>query len=387
MIRESDLTEWRLDWPICRERIYLNHAAVSPFSGRVQRVLQQYAENCGGPSVENLDLLLAVRENVRQLVGQLIHADASHIGFVRNTSDGLSLLASGISWNPGDEILIPDGEFPSNVYPFLACRRFGVRLTRVPLREGRLDVSDFKKNISAQTRLVSISYVQYHNGFRTDLEALGRLCKDHGIIFCVDSIQGAGAVPLDVQRMNIDALANGGHKWLMAPAGIGFVYFAPDVMKSLTPSRTGWLSVRDPWNFQTDQAEYFEGPRRFEVGNENWQGLLALEASLSWLLEIGIENIYRHIVALIDQLASRLQRLPVTFLTHLDEPSRSGIFSFRARPDGLTEKLHGFLTQQRVSCSLRQGAIRVSPHFYNTPAEIDRFAEWTEQGLHELIPH
>ncbi len=377
-----EVDKWRLDWPICQSKIYVNHAAVSPFSSRVQQAIVGCSQFCAQSELENFDYFAALKERVRHLAANLLHCDFRNVGFVKNTSDGLSILTSGLDWSPGDRIIVPAWEFPSNLYPFLHCRQKGVEIDLVPSQDGTIRIADIEKMITPRTRLISTSFVQFHNGFRQDIARLGRLCRERNIIFCVDSIQGLGAIPFYVEDWKVDFLSNGGHKWLMAPAGVGIVYIDPGLLDKLNPTRIGWLSVKDPWTFGRTTIDFEEGPRRFETGNENWLGMAGMEASLEWLSEIGTERIFEHILALQDIVIERLRSLPVQITTPLSESHRSGILSFR--PLGSEDKaaaLHSYLKKNAISCSLRENSIRLSPHFYNTPAEMTKLTDVIERGL------
>jgi selenocysteine lyase/cysteine desulfurase len=379
---QNELTKWRSEWPICNETVYVNHAAVCPFSSRVQRAIREWVDRSGRAVVQDYDRFLQEKENTRELAARLMHADPSSIAFVKNTSDGLSLLTSGLDWAPGDRIIVPACEFPSNLFPFLQCRAQGVEVDLVPMRGHSIDIRDFESRITPRTRLISTSFVQFHNGFRHDLQTLGQLCKKHGILFCVDSIQGLGVVPFYAEEWNIDFVANGSHKWLLAPPGLGLIYVSPRLLDQLRVTRLGWLSVKDPWAFDRTTFELLDGPRRFEMGNENVLGMAGLQASLQWLVDIGVERIYDHVVFLLDRLVEHLQTMNVEIITPMDAARRSGIFSFRIPGD--TEKirrLHEHLTSHGVACALRQEAVRISPHFYNTPDEMDRIADTIRRAL------
>ncbi len=379
---QNELTKWRSEWPICNETVYVNHAAVSPFSSRVQRAIREWVDRSSRADVQDYDRFLQEKENTRELAARLMHADPSSIAFVKNTSDGLSLLTSGLDWAPGDRIIVPACEFPSNLFPFLQCRAQGVEVDLVPMRGHSIDIRDFESRITPRTRLISTSFVQFHNGFRHDLQTLGQLCEKHDILFCVDSIQGLGVVPFYTEEWNIDFVANGSHKWLLAPPGLGLIYVSPRLLDQLRVTRLGWLSVKDPWAFDRTTFELLDGPRRFEMGNENVLGMAGLQASLQWLVDIGVERIYDHVVFLLDRLVEHLQTMNVEIITPMDAARRSGIFSFRIPGD--TEKirrLHKHLTSHGVACALRQEAVRISPHFYNTPDEMDRIADTIRRAL------
>ncbi|MBL7962115.1 aminotransferase class V-fold PLP-dependent enzyme, partial [bacterium] len=205
---------------------------------------------------------------------------------------------------------------------------YGVEIDFVKNKNGFLDTTDFERMLTPQTRLLSVSFVEFVNGFKNDLKTLGELCRSRGIIFCVDSIQGLGAVPLDVEDFQIDYLANGGHKWLMGPAGIGLIYVRDHLFDKINPQHIGWLSVKDAWNFFDYNLDLLDDAKRFETATENWLGVYGLQASLDLLLEVGIDNIYRHLLQITGILVDGLRENGLNIVSSQDTMHRSGIISF-----------------------------------------------------------
>lgn len=362
--------KWRKLFPVTAHSVYVNHAACSPVSTRVRTRIENFLEESSTDAVDNYPKRLETRENLRGLISKLINARASQIAFVKNTSEGLNILASGLTWEQGDRIILADCEFPANVYPFLNLKKKGVEIDFVKHKNGFLDITDFEKQITPKTRLLSVSFVEFVNGFKNDLQALGGLCRKHGIIFCVDSIQGLGAVPLDVEALQIDYLANGGHKWLMGPAGMGLIYIRDSVFDKISIRHVGWLSVKEAWNFFDYNLDLLEDAKRFEIGTENWFGIYGLEASVELLLEAGIENIYLHLLHLTNILAEGLREIGLTVVSSRDDKQRSGILSFRSHRPEHTKNIFDFLIKNHIICSFREGLIRISPHFYNSEDEM-----------------
>lgn len=363
---------YRNKFPHVGQQVYLNHASIGPmFSGAVDAVQEYLCERSAG-HIEYWPTALEKKQEFKELVGKLINADASQIAVTECTSTGLSWLARGINWQPGDRILLNNYEFPSNVYPFAALRQEGVEIDYVQHRDGRIELLDILENIHPKTRLLSISFVEFLNGYRNDLEKIGRICREHDILFSVDGIQGLGALPIDVDAMGIDFLASGGQKWLMWPLGTAFFYVAPRIFDELRPMASGWLSVQDPWEFFEYDLNYQPTAERFEPGMFNVGGVVGAIESLKMMLDIGIENIERRILEHSLYLSERLNAEGYRLAT-VDEPQHlSGIVSvYHDRPDDL----FAYLQEKKIQVSLRNGLIRIAPHFYNTRSEIEQFFE------------
>lgn len=364
MIPES----YRRLFPVTLQKIYLNHAAISPLSTRVTDRLDWYLDERQFGTIDTYYQVREIRDETRRNIAAMIKAAPESIAFIGNTSEGFNHLVNGLTWQPGDQIILTDYEFPSNVYPFMNLQRLGVELVFVKNREGRIEIEDIRQAITSRTRLLSISYVEFSNGFRNDLQAIGRICQEQGIIFSVDSIQGLGGLPLDVQQCRIDFLSNGGHKWLMGLMGAGFMYIAPRLFERLVPACTGWLAVEEAWDFFNYELKLLPDARRFEYATANFMGVCALNESTKLLLEVGLANIEQHLLRLGRRMVDGLAELGMTFRGADDEKYWSGIYSFAGRD---TAQLFEHLQNKQIICSLRNGLLRVAPHFYNTQDEID----------------
>lgn len=375
------LKDYRKFFPVTSQKIYLNHAAVSPLSTIVTDRLEWFLDDRMIGDIDSFPEADAIRNKIRSNIAEMIHASPENIAFITNTSEGFNHLVHGLDWQDGDEILVPDCEFPSNVYPFKNLERRGVTVKYIPSYEGKIAIDDIKKLISPKTRLLSISYVEFLSGFRNDLKTIGSLCKENHIIFSVDSIQGFGALPLDVEEMQIDFLSNGGHKWLMGPMGAGFMYIAPQLLSHLKPAYTGWLAVENAWDFLNYQLDFLPDARRYEYGTANFLGLVGLSASVELLKEIGLNNIERHLLQLGELLVRELENVGMQFLNAKDKKHWSGIYSFKGND---TERLFEFLKEHKIICSLRNGMLRISPHFYNTVEEIQETADRIKQFYSRL---
>lgn len=359
--------------------MYVNHAAVSPYSTRLTHALSRFAEGNLLRGDEGFAEWVEMRERLRNLVASLIHTDPGRIGFVKNTSEGINQLAAGLDWKPGDRILLADCEFPANIYPFLNTKRHGVEVDFVPTRGGPPRIDDFERCLTDRTRLLAVSFVEFADGFCNDLKALGELCTRRRVLLSVDAIQGLGAVPLNVEECRIDFLSCGGHKWLMGPCGVGFLYVRPELMEQLSMAHVGWLSVKDAWNFSEFHLDVREDARRYELATENWMGVCGLLASLGLLMETGIESIHYHLLSIQDALIAELEAMGCRIASRLENRHRSGILSFDAgeRTGAVLE----YLTRHRVQCSLRKGLIRLSPHLYNQTDDMMRIADLVRMSL------
>jgi selenocysteine lyase/cysteine desulfurase len=263
--------------------------------------------------------------------------------------------------------LLVEGEFPSNIYPFLNLRKRGVSIDFLPQTGQAIDPDVLIKNLHPETRLFSVSFVGFLYGCRNDLKTLGDICRQHNVIYSVDGIQGVGACPVDVREAGVDFMSNGGHKWLMGPQGCGFMYISPALFERLQPSSVGWLSVKDSWNFLDYRLELLEDAGRFEIGTANVAGIYGLRAATDLLLEVGIDEIHRHIIHLGDILIEQLETLGFFYQGPRERNHRSGIHSFHVRDE---QRVFRQLRDNNIHLSLRNNLLRFSPHFYNTSDEM-----------------
>jgi len=363
-----NLSDFRKIFPITATDIYLNHAAVSPLSTSVKTAINDSLTRRTSGPVEIFPEFIEEKKSLKENIGRLINADSSQIAIVSNTSEGLNCLASGLTWKKGDRVLLVENEFPANIYPFLNLERLGISIDFVPTRQGHIFPEDIENKITPRTRLLSISFVGFLNGFRNQLGDIGALCKKKNVIFSVDGIQGTGGLPVDVTATGIDFLANGGHKWLMGPMGCGFMYISPDLFDRLHPTYVGWLSVKDSWNFSDYRLDLLEDASRFEIATPNFLGIKGLRVSTDILLEAGIPSIEQHLLKLGDRLIDGFSAQGFQYVGAGERQNRSGIYSFRTANEKM---LFEHLQTQRVHLSLREDIIRFAPHFYNTESEID----------------
>ncbi|HEX9205537.1 MAG TPA: aminotransferase class V-fold PLP-dependent enzyme, partial [Candidatus Deferrimicrobiaceae bacterium] len=270
-----------------------------------------------------------------------------------------------------DNLVTSNAEYPSNVYPWMRLQSRNVEVRMVPAREGRVKKEDLFAACDGKTRLIALSSVEFANGYRNDLPGIGEYCQHRGIFFCVDGIQSVGALPMDVKAFGVDALSADGHKWLLSPEGIGGFYISRDVMEMVEPVILGWHSVRNRFDFENYDFRLSPDARRFEPGSLNTVGLAAFNASLDLLLSVGVDRVWERIRRLTGRVLEKAREEGYEVVTPDHPEERSGIVTFRV-PGADNASLWKALLARRAVCSHRAGGIRVSPHFYNTPEEIDR---------------
>lgn len=367
---------YRDEFPHSNQHIYLNHCAIGPIPSRSAEAGREHIRQRNSGSVDTFGYDEPVIESARRLAAKLINSESEDaIAFIPNTSHGVNMISSAIPWEVGDEIVLSDIEFPANVYPYLWSGEGKTNVIKVDGSDGKLPVERIEEAITPRTRVVAVSAVQFLSGFRADLEAIGRLCKDNNIYLIVDAIQALGNTPVDVQKMQIDALVTGGQKWLLGPQGQGFMYISEELNQQLNPVYVGWLSVEDPWDLLNTDQQLQNTPRRFEGGMYNGPGINILEKSLELLNEAGIENINRHITGLQDYFEDQIRHLPLERFGSTEAKHRSGILAYTL-PESLdAEKFVQSFRDAGIKISVRKNVLRIAPHLYNTSQEMDSAAE------------
>jgi selenocysteine lyase/cysteine desulfurase len=359
--------------PVTASWAFLDHAAVAPLPEPAREQLAAWADDVTRNGVVHESSWLQRVEAVRRRFGELLSADPLDVAFVKNTSEGIGLVAEGFPWQPGDNVVTSADEYPANVYPWMNLASRGVEVRRVPSREqGRVSRDDLRAAMDGRTRIVTLSFVEFATGFRNDLDAVGQLCRERGALFFVDAIQGLGALPLDVSRSPIDFLAADGHKWLLGPEGAGVLYVRRELVDRLRPVGVGWNSVVGAWDFSTIDFRLKPHAGRWESGSLNLAGLTALGASLDLLLGVGIEALAARIRELTDHLCHAVERTGWRAFSSRRDGEWSGIVSLSPPPGvDVTATAKALLTQG-VVVRPRAGRLRVSPHAYNAVEEIDR---------------
>jgi cysteine desulfurase/selenocysteine lyase len=357
--------------------VYLNHAAVSPWPRRTTEAVKAFAAENASTGARDYGAWVETEHSLKAQLCRLINAaSVTEIALLKNTSEALSVVAYGLTWLPGDNVVISDQEFPSNRIVWESLIKFGVE-TRAAGPSGETAPEDaIISCIDHHTRLVSVSSVQYATGLRLDLEKIGAACRERDVLFCVDAIQSLGAVEFDVQACRADFVMADGHKWMMGPEGVALFYCRAGVMDRLELQQYGWHMVEDQGNYDNPAWRLASSARRFECGSPNMTGIHALNASLSLLHEIGMPAIEKRVTEnsrrLIDYFSAGSDAYQL--ITPAEDHRHAGIVTFRPlrEPAGV---LHERLREADVICALRGGGIRFSPHFHTPRAQLDRALE------------
>jgi selenocysteine lyase/cysteine desulfurase len=359
---------YRREFPVTGKYIFLDHAGVAPMSIRVKTAIEKLlAESTEGGAFHYPAWAQRVVE-IRQACARLINAGPDEIAFVKSTSHGLSIVAQGLGWRPGDNILIYEKEFPSNIYPWLNLRGKGVEVRTIPSRDGRIAMHDIELLMDARTRLLAISSVQYSNGFRVDLKKVGALCREKQVLFCVDAIQSLGLIPMAVRDCHIDFLSADAHKWLLGPEGIGIFYCRKELAEQLSPPLMGWKSVQNEFEFDRPELLLKTNALRFEEGSMNLMGIVGLGAAVDLLFEVAIEHVEGRVLDLGDLIIREALKRGYRVLTPSARHERGGNITFSGDFD--PPAMQDALREKRIMVNARGGGIRVSPHFYNTGEDI-----------------
>jgi cysteine desulfurase / selenocysteine lyase len=367
----------RHEFPVTRDKIFLAHAAVCPLPRRVADAISECAKQ--GSLGDQEAFVLHRLDDARKLAAKLLNCQAEEIGLVGPTSLGLSLVASGLNFRKGDNILIYHDDYPSNVYPWMALAERGVQVRLLNVKNlGAIRTIDVIGQVDENTRLVALASCHFVSGFRIEISAIGKFLRERGILFCLDAIQTLGAFPTTVAH--VDFLAADAHKWLLGPCGAGIFYVRRELQEKLNPPLYGWHNVRSPNFVAQEQIVFQKDARKFEAGTQNLLGLVGLIAALEIALEIGVENIAVELLRKRAWLVPALQKKGFTVLNAEAKPENaSGIISFfqeGKNPAALNQKLSdaGGVASLRMNRA-GQNFIRFSPHFYNTDAELQRALE------------
>jgi selenocysteine lyase/cysteine desulfurase len=367
--------EVRALFPVTERLIYFNHAAVSPPPLPTVRAIEEQLKDVHENGSLNFRSWIAVKEDARKLLANLLGARPEQVAFVRNTSDALSTVANGLNWRAGNNIVTFSREFPSNIYPWLRIRdAFGVEVRMCEEHGGRIDLSEFESLIDDHTRIVAISHVQYASGFRADLERLARVARRHDALFVVDAIQALGVVPTNVEAECIDVAAGGSHKWLLAPEGVGYLYLSDRARERIQPTLVGWISVPNPEDYFNFEQGWNRGALAWETGTGPMALLHGFKASLELIQSQGVQKIANYLEELTDYLCERLAGKNYEVLSPRARGEKSQIVCIRHCGGQSAMALYHRLLQQNIVTAPRGDRLRIAPHFYNTSAEVDRIA-------------
>lgn len=351
---------------------YLNHAAVAPWPRRAADAVAAFARENMTVGARDYPTWLTMESRLRARLARLLNAPAiSDVALVKNTSEALSFVAFGLDWNAGDQIVISNEEFPSNRVVWEALRPLGVEVVQVSLA-GSDPEAALLDACGPRTRLMAISAVQYASGLRLDLPRLGDACERHGVLLCIDAIQQLGALPFDVQQSRCAFAMADGHKWMLGPEGLGVFYCRSDLRERLKLHEYGWHMLEHAGDYDRTEWQPARSARRFECGSPNMLGAVALEASLSLLEDVGMENVAHQLAERVDHLQRELSAMPgLQVLSPVDAARRSGIVTVRTNGQDHT-RLFEQLKAEQIVCAQRGGGIRFSPHFYTSSEVLDQ---------------
>ncbi len=369
-----DWTVFRQEMPIARQWAYFDHAAVAPLSGPAQRAIARWNED----AAENGDAFypgwMRQFQDCRQRAAQLVGAGTEEIALVSNTTAGIGLVAEGYPWQPGDNCVLPDNEFPSNQYPWLNLASRGVEIRRVPTEGGIVPLEPLMAACDSKTRIVSVSWVAYASGWRQDLDKLTEAVHRRGALLFLDAIQGLGVFPIDVGRTPIDFLAADGHKWLLGPEGAGIFYIRRKHLDLLRPLGVGWNSVAHDRDFTRIELNFKNTAERYEGGSMNMAGFIGLGASLELLARFGQVAIRDRVLEVTDLACRRLRESGAIVDSFRSADRGSGIVTFRL-PGRDPDALRRQCLERKVVLSCRAGKLRISAHAYNDATDIERLIE------------
>ena len=386
-VRESLRTLRATEFPWTADTVYLNNASIGPLPERTRRYLDQFNAKRTAPHLLPDRDIFAGLAAAREAVARLINAEAAEIALATNTTYGLNVAATSLPIQAGEVVLVSDREFPANMYPWLMLEKRGVTIEKVPTtKDGFPDEARILERLrDPKVRVLAISFVQFSNGFRADLKKLGAAAKANGSYFVVDAIQGIGNSALDVKDMPVDIMSCGGQKWLLSPWGSGFVYVRKELIAKLEPAVVSWMAFEgtDDFSHLVEYNPVFrEDARRFEMITLPYQDILGFATSLELLEEVGLRNVVEVTQSLHQPVLKWADEHGVRIASPRDERHRSAILC--VAPPKAAEAFH-HVKRARVVCALREGAIRLSPHFYNTVEEMEKVVEVLDDVLHDKL--
>jgi selenocysteine lyase/cysteine desulfurase len=375
-----DLSPANLDreFPVRRSLVYFNHAAQAPLPLRVADAIERHIENTKLRGAADWSRWVADIDKTREKAAAFIGAGRAEIAFVPSTGWGINLVAQAYDWKPGDNVVGDDMAFPANFYPWRLLQKRGVEYRLAKNRDGRITADDIASVVDARTRIVALSWVAFHNGYVYPLEEIGALCRERGILFVVDAIQGLGALPLDAPKAGVDVLVADPHKWLLGPEACAIFYVGENARERLPPPFGGWWNLKKQGTYLDYTGELHPSARRYEPGSLPIASLMGLSAALDLLSKVGIEAIWERVLALNALLKNGLVSRGWRITT--PEPVSSGILA--AVPhEGEPRRVAGKLEERNIIVAAREGAVRFSPHFYNDADEVAKILEAIDASL------
>lgn len=362
-----NISKLRKLFPVTKEYVFLNNAAESPLNLRVRQELDKYLDTAMNAPQKKP----SARSNIKVRLSELLGGSPDEYALMTSTGMGIGIVAAGYNWTKGDNVVVPSDEHWNNTFPWKALQEKGLDVRFVPIdKDNRVDLHKLSSMTDENTKMISAAAVRFNSGFRIDLKKVSKIAHDRGALFMVDGIQAAGVVPMNVDTDNIDILSSAGFKWLLGMPGTGFLYVSKDVQKKISPILPGMFAADN----YSDQLKYYPDARRFETGTIAYSLFHSWNAGLELLQEIGIDNIYKRILMLTDMIISGLKERGIKILTPVDTiEERSAILIFTLGSYETNKDLYKKLLSQNIIVTLRDGAIRVSPSFFNTEEEINKF--------------
>ena len=363
-------------FPAAQKYTYLNSAAVSPLPTiSVEAVLSQLKDVSENGTI-NYPEWIATKDRARALVAEMLNVKAEQIAFLRNTSDGFASVANGMRWQKGDNIVSFEREFPANFYAWRMVRdKFDVELRLCPERGGRIDLDEFIALIDSDTKLVTISAVQFASGFRADLERIGEAARKHDALFAVDIIQGFGAFGFDLPAQYVDIAAGASHKWLFSPEGCGMLYLSDRARRRVEPTLVGWISVETPWDFEDTEQPFKSTALAWESGTGGSSLFYGLEKSLRLLHETGLKNIEIYLEELTDYLCELIAAKNYEIISSRAAGEKSQIVCIEHQNGLSSNDISKRLEERKIIVSPRGSRLRIAPHFFNNRGDIEKLAE------------
>ena len=363
-------------FPALKHLTYLNSAAVSPIPTTAIDAINLQLNDVAAHGSAHYQDWIDTKTRARALIAEMLSVRADQIAFMRNTSDGFASVANGLVWAKSDNIVSFEREFPSNYYPWRRVRdEFGVELRLCPERNGRIDLGEFVSLIDSNTKVVAISSVQYESGYKADLERIGRAARTADALFCVDIIQGFGALPYDLPAQLVDVACGAGHKWLCAPEGCGIIYLSDRARERVKPTFVGWISVETPWDFEDREQPFKSNALAWESGTGTSSLFYGLEQSLKLLHETGAEKIEDHLMNLTDDLCDSLAGRDYEIVSSRSREEKSQIVCIRHLNGMTSNQIAAHLETEQIIVSPRGKRVRIAPHFYNNKEDIERLLD------------
>ena len=376
----------RRQFPHTAKKIYFNVASNGPMPTTAHNVLLESLRTARDAEINKQENVFQALDSISSSGAKIFGCKKDEVGFGFNTTYGVNLAAFGLPLKKGDEVLLSDVDFPANIYPWLELRNRGIRVTLLKSKNGFFDIEALQKAISKKTRALSVSFVQFHNGYKNDLKTIGDICKKHKMYFVVDAIQGAGVEPMQVKKWGVDIASAGAQKWLLSSQGTGIFYISEEMQRHIIPPWRSWLSIdwKCDWTNLNDYTRaYPESARQFELGTYPVPLMLAMDESLKFITGLGVKAIQKHNHGLHDLLIDYLKTSPVYRITSDTQAKhRSGILTF-APNQGDVATLYAGLVRRKIIAAMREGSIRISVHVFNNTAEIKKLI----QGLDFIAAH